>query len=380
MASEQISFSDYIKEVEAQNLTLKASEASVDAADARSVGVNLPQPMASYIQMQDDSGSANGYEISQTIPFPTKLMSDHTARKIEAKVERAAATAIKKDILAKARLLYISVWAAQEKVEFLKEKRSAIQQHLKLSTASARSDSSLRIHTLKAESDLDLIENDILEAEQMLTEQQIAFAELAKQNPSTYRPTVETPQLSEIPTVESLKNPSQLETKRLDVERLNARASEAKSAWLPDFNVRYREVGSTRMMPAIKEVMVGATIPFAFFWEPRAASKSVQAEKLKAEAEYDEEKLRTTSSTTSLLARAESLKKQLDLINDKLLPRAEKRMKLIHNLAPRDMESLQEYREGIEQFPDLKLKALDLRMQFESTVAELSRFVTEESK
>ena len=379
-ANEPISLNAYINEVGAENLTLKANEATIEAANAKSDGFKLPDPIIGYIQMQDKSGSASGFEVSQTIPFPTKLASDHSARKIEAKTEIASAKSSKKDILAKARLLYISVWAAQEKVEFLKEKQRAVREHLKLSTASARSDSSLRIHTLKAESDLDLIESDILEADQLLKEQQIAFAEFANKDPATYRPVVETPQVTEIPKMESLKAPSQLEVKRLNVERLNARAFEAKSTWLPDLNVRYRDVGATGLMPAIKEVMVGATVPFAFFWEPRAATKSAQAEKLRAEAEYSQEKIRVEAATYSLLTRAESLRKQLDLINSKLLPRAEKRMKLVHNLAPRDMESLDDHRQAMEEFPDLKLKALNLRMQFESTVAELLRFVTEEQK
>jgi outer membrane protein TolC len=380
IASEPMTLTAYLQEVESQNLSLKASAASLEAAEARSVGLKLPEPMVAYIQMQDSSGTANGFEVSQTIPFPTKLTSDHGARKIEAEVEKANAASTRNEVLAKARLLYISVWAAQEKVAYLKEKRAAVQQHLKLSNATTRSDSSLRIHTVKAESDVDLIEGDILEAEQVLTEQRLAFAELAQKDPATYQPTVETPPLTEIPKAAALKNPSQLEAKKFNVERLDARSTEANSSWLPDFNIRYRDVGATGMMPALKEIMVGATIPFAFFWQPRAASKSAKADKMKAEAEYNQEQIRVQATTASLLARSESLKKQIDLINNKLLPRAKKRMNLIRNLAPRDMESLQEHREGMEQFPDLKLKALDLRMQFESTVAELAAFATGESK
>lgn len=376
-ASDSITLSDYLREVESHNLTLRANSAVVDAADARSVGVKLPPPMVGISQMSDTSGSAKGYEITQMIPFPTKLTSDRKARKLEAQAEKTNATSVKKEVLAQARLIYIGVWAAQQKIVFLKDKRSAIQQHLRLSRASTRSDSSLTIHTLKAESDLDLLDNEILEAEQMQKEQQIALAEYAQRGPMSYRPVVTEPPMSAIPEQRSLSEPSQLEVKRLEVAKLEARISEAHSSWFPDFSVRYRDIGGTPMTRGFREVMVGATIPFAFFWEPRAASKSAQAEKLRAEAEYSQEKLRVTASTASLSARAQSLKKQIDLIVSKLLPRAEKRMNLVHNLAPRDMESIQEHREGMEAFPDLKLKALDLRMQFESTVAELAKFQSE---
>ncbi len=372
-AQEKLSLSSYLKEVEVQNLTLKASDASVDAADARSVGVALPQPMVGVTQMRDSSGTANGFEVNQTVPFPTKLSSDRSARKLEAEAEKAMAYGLKNEVLAKARLLYISVWAAQERIQFLKEKRTAIQDHLKLSRASTRSDSSLTIHTLKAESDLDLMENEVLEAEQALKEQQIALAEYASKSPSDYRPLLEKPPVTALPSAQTLTAPFQLEAKKLTLAKLDARESEAKASWFPDFNLRYRDIGGTPMIQGFREVMVGASIPL-FFWEPNAISKSARAEKLKGEAEYSQEKLSIEAKTSSLLARAETLKKQLDLISDKLLPRAEKRMRLVHNLAPRDMESLQDHREAMESFPDLKLRSLDLRLQYENTVAELSKF------
>jgi outer membrane protein TolC len=133
------------------------------------------------------------------------------------------------------------------------------------------------------------------------------------------------------------------------------------------------------MMARNKEVMLSATLPFVYFWEPNASSKSARAETMKAKAMYDEEKLNITAKAAALTARAESLKQQLELINQKLIPRAEKRMKLIRNLAPRDMESLQEHREGMEVFPDLKIKALDLRLQYETAIATLLSYVSDKS-
>jgi outer membrane protein TolC len=377
-AQTSVSLTAYLKEVESENLTLKASRANLDAAEARAVGIALPEPMIAVTQMRDDSGLANGYEVSQSIPFPTKLSNDRQARKLEAKAEAANTLSATREVLSQARLLYISTWAAQERIDFLRERRNIIQQHLKLSRASTRSDSSLQIHSLKAESDYDLLENEIIEAEQSLIEKQIALAEYAKKDSSQYRSLVlKEPPLTQIPSDNQLSSSSQLEAKRLQVEMLGARESEAKSSWLPDFNVRYRDTGRTPMGAGFNEVMVGATLPFVFFWEPNAKSKSASAEKLKAEAEFQKERLNVDSKTSTYQSRAVSLKKQIELIQNKLLPRAEKRMRLVRNLAPRDMESLQEHREGMEEFPDLKLKALDLRLQYEAAVAELSALASE---
>ncbi len=374
--SKTVSLNEYLKMVETQNLSIASSQASFEAADARSVGIRLPEPMVGFAQMSDTSGSSNGYEISQTIPFPAKLSNDHAARKLEAQMEQAIASSQTNEVLAKARLLYISTWAAAEKAKLLQEKYDVIKNHLKLSQASTRSDSSLSIHALKAESDMDSVENEILEAKQVFAEQQILFAEYAKQDPQSFRPLLESPSVSLIPSSESMAKPVQLEAKRLNVEMFEARAAQAKSEWFPDLNLKYREFGGgTTMMARSKEIMISATLPFVFFWQPYAVSKSAQAEKLKSQVSYETEKLSIQSKSAALSARAESLQKQLELINQKLIPRAEKRMRLIRNLAPRDMESLQDHREGMEVFPDLKLKALDLRLQYETTIAELQNYV-----
>jgi outer membrane protein TolC len=373
-AAETLSLEDFLKDVSQHNLSLKVNAAENEAAEAKAVGVDIPPPMVAVTQMRDQSGSANGFEISQTIPFPTKLTNDHSARKFEAESTQAMLVAAKSEIFAKARFLYSSLWLSQERVKFLNEKKSAISQHLKLSTASARSDSFLKIHVLKAESDLDMLENEILEAEQMVREKQIQLAELSGRSSADFTPVLSEPPLTEIPNGTEIAQPMQLEAKKLDLEKLKSRESEAKASWLPDFNLRYREMGGTALNARFGETMIGVSLPFVFFWEPNAASKSATAERFKGEVEFTKERLRIDSRKASLLSKAESLKKQLTQISDKLLPRAEKRMRLVHNLAPRDMESLQDHREAMEAFPDLKLKALELREQFEQVVAELSSF------
>jgi outer membrane protein TolC len=371
-AAENISLENYLKSVASENLQLKAVQASSEAADARSTGVQIPEPMVGYMQMTDASGSSNGIEISQTIPFPSKLTRNRSARKLEAAAEKANSESVKSEIFAKARLIYFNVWAAQSRVQFLKDKRSAIQEHLRLSNASTRSDSSLRIHTLKAESDYDLTENDIVEAEQALKEKQIIMASFVNKDPDQYEPQVQEPPMAMVPEQKLIDLSPRVEFKRLSLEMLGEKESAAKSSWFPDLNLRYRELGDTPMTSGYREVMVGVTLPFVFFWEPNAESKSATADKVKAEAEFHQERLEVKAKSVSLKARAESLKKQLNLIQSKLIPRAEKRMKLVHNLAPRDMESLQEHREGMETFPDLKLKSLDLRIQYEETISELA--------
>ena len=183
--------------------------------------------------------------------------------------------------------------------------------------------------------------------------------------------------MASLPTGTEFLNPPQLEAKAFDLQSLREKESEARSSWFPDLNLRYRESGGTAMNPRYNEVMLGVSLPFVFFWEPKALSDRASVERLEGEIEFNKEKRKIDSRKVTLLAKAESLRKQLDLLNEKLLPRAEKRMRLVHNLAPRDMETLQDHRETMEAFPDLKMKALDLRLQYEEVVAELQTYSSE---
>jgi cobalt-zinc-cadmium efflux system outer membrane protein len=368
-----VSLEQFLREAQDRNLSLKAESASSDAAKEESVGIALPPPMAAISQMSDQSGKATNWEVSQSIPFPTKLSNDHDARNLMAESRSAMLATREREVTFEARFLYFQLWKSQERTRLLKEKAAAIAEHLRLARAATRSDSFLKIHQLNAESELDLLENEITQSEQEQRDRQIAAAEFLNQDPKAYRPIAAEFAPSVLPKEPGEGTASQIQAKRFELESLQAREREAKASWLPDFNLRYREVGGTSMNPRYTEAMIGISLPFAFFWEPRSASGKASAERYEAEMRLEQEQRRIGSQRETLLTKAEALRKQLDQFQKSLIPRAEQRLRLVHNLAPRDFESLQEHREAIAAFPELKLKALDLREQYEETVANIEK-------
>lgn len=372
-AEERITLEDFLAKAREQNLDLKIEEAKTSASEANARGLAIPSPMIGYTKFTDQSGSsANGFEVSETMPFPSKIVYDRESRTREAEAQREAELGRRVAILGKARLIYLNLWASQQRRQFLRERKGAIEAHLKLARASVRSDSFLRIHQLRAESDLDLLENDIIAAEQEERERAADAAAFLGVDPGTYHP-----QLTEPPLVAPSAQPNishEVRAAQLGLESLKARESEAKASWLPDLTFRYKTVGQTQLMPRTSEVMVGINLPFLFPWDPSAASGKAAALRTQAELELDDRTRRVGAERSVLASRAASQRRQLENIQERLLPRAEKRMKLVHNLAPRDMETLQDHREAMEAFPDLKLKALDLRLKYEETMAELAKF------
>ncbi len=374
-AQAKLTYEQFLNLALAKNLGLKIESAKAAAAESNSRGLNIPPPMVGYMRMRDQSGStADGFEVSQTIPFPTKITNDHSARGLERDAQNEARLAMESETRAKAKVIFFNLWASQQRIDALKEKKNVIESHIRLARAGVRSDSLLRIHLLKAESDLDLLENEILAASQDMSEKEAAMASFLNTNASDFHPVLGTPPLTQIPIESGLSSPHQLEFARLQYERFRSLESGAKVSWFPDLYLRYKEIGQTQLMPETSEVMVGISLPFIFPWEASASSGKASSQRLQSELEYEQVKRKIDNDKTILQSKAISLKKQLDNINQKLLPRAERRMALVHNLAPRDMETLQDHRETMEAFPELKLKALEIRGKYEEAVAELVKY------
>ncbi len=375
-SEDRLTLEVFLNNVKVHNLSLKIEAAKTDIAQAKSTGITLPPPTVGLIQMDMQNDTlANGLELSQMIPFPTKLTSNHSARKYEALAQKKMSEAETNEVLAMARLAYISLWANQERLTIALERKSIVEQHIKLSMSAVRSDNFLKLHTLKAESDRDLLENEIEGLRATILEKQLQLALYINADLDSFRPVLAEPPLSVIPSKDIFQGAPQIEAARFNYESFKSKETESKSSWLPDFELRYKQMEKTDMSPGYKEYMVGVSVPFTFFWEPYSTSKAAKAESLSAQLSYKNEKQKVEGAVATLLAKAESLKKQIMIIKEKLLPRAEKRVKIAHNLAPRDMETLQDHRETMEAFPDLKLKNLDLREQYEEVVSELEKFV-----
>ena len=375
VAADQLSYENFLKAALEQNLGLKIEVARSEAARSNAKSVNIPPPMVGYMKMTDQSGSsANGIEINQMIPFPSKISEDRSARNYEEQAQEEIRQARESEIRARAKVLYFNLWASQARKAALNEKRSVIADHIRLARASVRSDSFLRIHLLKAESDFDLLENDLIAADQDIQEKEAAAAEFLNLEAASFHPILQEPPTTALPGNKLLESSHQLEAARLTFESFKSRESATKSTWFPDLYLRYKEIGQTQLMPQTSEVMIGVSLPFLFPWDASASSGRASAQRFESELQFEQERRKIDTEQDVQFKRATSLKKQLDNITEKLLPRAEKRLKLVHNLAPRDMETLQDHRETMEAFSDLKLKSLELRSQYEEAVSQLLKF------
>lgn len=377
LANGQIELEDFIRKVRAQNLSLKVESAKVQVAESKAIGLNIPPPMLGINQMNRGSGLiSNGFEVSQVIPFPTKLSHELSAREYAAKSQKESSLVGTNEVLFKAKILFFDLWFLQEKRGVLQERGKILESHIKLTKSSVRSDSFANVHLLKVESELDLLGNEILQYEQSVQEKLLEIAVFLNEDPAQFKMRVKVPPLSLLPDINSTSESPQVKTVQLNLESLKAKESEMKSTWFPDLSLRYKEIGLPGSGMNDKEIMLGFTLPFLFLWEPQSQVQASQGQRLRAEYELEIVKKNSEAERITLVSRAKSLRSQLVVLNEKLIPRAKKRMKIVHNIVPRDMESLQDHRATMDVFPDLKLEALELRIQYEQTVAKLERFLS----
>jgi outer membrane protein TolC len=375
-AAETLTLEAYLKSVEAQSPDLKIETALRDESLARAPGVRLNPPMIGVMSMKDGSGNNLGLEVSQEIPFPSKLLQEKELRRLESEAKGAGFQYRKTEIMLSARAAYFDFWKTFAKLEIIREKRDWLKAHSKISRSATRSDSAAQVHLMGIESEVDLLENEVLEAETALVERRSAL--------KTFAPGQE--ERDFIPVEPPLENIDARQVQKsafVDWKEREVKASEASQDFsskvsLPDLYVRYRGYNGNEISPRSEELMLGITLPFLYFWQTKAASGEAAAKSRRAQAELEKAQVEAESRISSQMKKLAALKKQLVTLNDKLLPRAHTRMRLVENLSQRTMEGLDEHRTVMLDSIELQLKALEVRSEYELAALEILKLTTAE--
>lgn len=373
-----LSIKDFLTRAKEASPDVKIEKSLADETVARAEGVRISPPMVGLMNMRDSAGTNKGFEITQELPFPTKIAKEKEVRNLEAQSQNSLYTFRKNEILLAARAAYFEFWQAFENKKILLEKKAWLREHIKISRTTARADSTSQIHLLGTESEADLLENEVLAAEVDLSEKANALKlyvpDLTTENLS---PEAE-PQLESV-EVDKKEKSNFVIWKEDELKAADAAKSLKKQAYLPDFVLRYRSYDGNQTTPRNEEVMVGITLPFLFFWQPQSESSEAEARSQRAQAELQKVRISFEVRLSTLTEKSQSLKKQILLLREKLIPRAHKRMRLVENLSARTIEGLDEHRMVMFDYLDLRKKEVDARVDFEKTLAEILKLFGKEA-
>lgn len=375
-AGSRLSLSDFLRSVETQSPDLKIEKSRTEESSSRASGVRIPPPMVGIMQMKEDGRTNPGIEISQEIPFPTKISTEKELRSFESELQKENQKFRKKEVLSSARTAYFEFWNSFEKTLLIKEKRDWLKKHARLARTTTRSDSSAQIHLLAVESDVDMLENEVLESGATLHQKRNAL--------KSFSPALDVDQIEpDIPQIQIIQPNPSLKLSKSRLKEIELKLSEAqknytKKSYFPDLFIRYRGYNGNEMTAKSEEAMIGITLPFAYFWQPNAELSEASARQQRAQAELQKVQVDSEATFKSLEFKIESLEKQLATIESRLLPQAQKRMKLVENLSPRSMEGLEEHRNVMISYFDLRLKALDVRMELERSIGDLMALLSKD--
>lgn len=366
--AQTLTLETFLAAAQKESPDLVVESTNLDSAEARADGVRIDPPMIGFMQMKEGASKQDGYEVSQSIPFPTKMIQDKKVRDLEYETQKESTQYQKAIILNEARNAYLNFWSTYEKLQILKDKHHWLKHHVSITRSSTRADSAAQVHLLEVESDRDLIENEVISAEAEVAEKANALR--------IYVPTIKIeniiPKEPPLPVVEvtDLKS-SFVKLKEKELTVFQAQESLKKQNYLPDLFLRVRSFNGNDMAPQNQEIMVGISLPFLFFWQPKAQVAESAAQRMKAEAELHKAKIEFESKLLTLSKKLEALRLQLSNLKEKLIPRAEKRKRLALNISTRTMEGLNEHKSVEVGLLDLRMKAVDVRIEYENTVKEL---------
>lgn len=373
--SNSLNIEDFLKRVQAQSPELQVEKSMKEEFKAKAQGVRIPPPMIGFMNMKDSGGNNQGIEVTQEVPFPTKITKEKEVRDLEAQAQGANFSYKKNEILLEARKAYFEFWKAFETKKILEEKLTWLKNHVRLSRSiAARSDSAGQIHLLATESELDQLDNEILEAQTDLVEKTNTL--------KTFAPDLQTEDLMpeswpklEIITVEKNQKSLLVDAKESDLKAASSAKDLKKQSYFPDLILRYRSYNGNDMTPRNEEIMIGVTLPFLFFWQPQSEVAEASARLQRAEAEVLKARLTVETQLKSLFEKSKAISKQVENFKEKLIPRAHKRMKLVENLTVRTMEGLDEHRMVMLDYLDLRQKEINSRFEFEKVNIEILKIV-----
>ena len=368
---------EYLQLVEKQSPDLMAERAAVDESLARSAGIRLPPPMLGFMNMRESGEQNNGIEFSQEIPLPSKINKDLQMREIEKKTQEKVFNYKSKQILTLAKNAYLDFWMAFEKHRLLLEKKHWYLGHLKISRVVAKSDNASQAHFLEIETGADLIENDLLSAENELFQKKLGLKVYAPllvlENLVPFTPDSTLEEIKSLELILKDKRNAEISIKEAEVDFMETSRDLKKQSYFPDLFVRYRAYEGNQMTPKNEEFMVGVTLPFFYFWQPKAEIKELEAKVARARAELNKVSIESTNLIAGNLKKIEVLQEQLKRLKEKMIPRAQKRAKIVEIQPARSMEILDSQRMVWLDLLQMREKEIEIKVELEKLISETQK-------
>ncbi|UPT75427.1 MAG: TolC family protein [Elusimicrobiota bacterium] len=333
-------------------------------------------PSGSSVLTQADEKSL---AITQEIPFPTTLYLRRGAAAKEAAMAEQSYRAKVRDVLARTRSAYAMLYLARRSFDIINENIELMRRFARVAESKYTAGHASQSDALKAQVELTKMLNMGVMLEQ---DRETAAAMLSALLNRDAREPLGLPAEPALPKPEqSLESVSalamaerpELKEALLNVERAGKSLAIARSEYLPDLMLQYRQRNDP-MRGRTRDAVLGLSIPL-WFWKPAAMAAEAKAEREMAEAELAGMKAMTSAEVKTAWVRAQTARRLADIYRTSVLPQADQAIRVAEAGYQANKTSFLDLLDAQRSLLSFRVEYYQFLADYEQRMAELERVV-----
>ena len=366
------------------NPEIKAARADWQAARARVLPEKTwkaPQVGVEYWGFQGASlGAApeKWYDIAQDIPFPGKLRLKGAVADHEARRQEEIYKGVELDVVARVKTAYYRYLFTTQARRTLEENVAVMREFTKVAAAKYATGKSSQSDVLRAQVELSKTLGALLTLEQEKDSAQAQLNALLDRGPDEPLGMPEDPGLAPLHlTYKDLEEAALSQRPEVRaaghyIEHMKANLSAQRAEYLPDFSLQYTR--RTRDGMASDSIaMLKMSLPFLYFWRPRAQTQGATAELEQAEAMLRSEQNTARSDVKSDWTKVQAVGRLVELYSTSILPQAEQSVKVTETAYQSDRLGFLDLLDSQRALLEFRLDFAQYVTQYGQSVAELER-------
>ena len=274
--------------------------------------------------------SETWYDVSQTVPFPGKLSLRADAQAHEASLQMELYQAKGKEILQRVKTAYYGYFLARRQKEIFEGSVDLLKHFSIIAEHKYSLNQASQVDVLKAQVEYSKALNMLVTLGQEIEVAHAEFNALLNQPPDAPLGKPTEPSLPSFeltyPELEkmALENRPELRAARHHVDHLQAELSATRADFLPDTTVQYsrRTFSGEANQRDDNILMVKFNVPL-WFWRQGSLVKAAREAKAGAQAELQSTENMTRSDLKSMLVKAQTARRMVELYRTSVIPQAE---------------------------------------------------------
>jgi len=325
-----------------KNAGLEAKKRDYEAARSRVIKTWLPEDPMIGVDVEGqsdffdfDSRMNNEYMISQTIPFPTKLILNGVIASKEADIAYEKYQEEKRDLIWHIEEPYYELFMVKKTLSILEENQILLDQILQAVKSRYESNQASQDEFLKAQ--IELSKNGI-EVFNMREKEHLAeahFAHIVNEPLHTDYVLMDEEKRSKLPDAReeleklALSKRPELRAFKIGVERAKANATLMHTEWLPDITGRLETREFEDGRPRENDTFIGVSVPvWSLLKGIGGGWKSASEEVRAAEAMYEDMKNEVLLKVHEAYSKVKSAENAIQIYENFILPQAKQQVQV----------------------------------------------------